>query len=120
MLFLSAAEFRKTVTEVTRTRNFEYYIICAADITISCQNSTSQGPRTPPTSVSMSTLHPTRILHPVTLYMNISAGVHESGLGTSKLLPKANEVLYITPNEPRHDKTNKMSVRPAKTHIRLV
>ena len=32
--------------------------------------------------------------------------------------------LYITTepavNEPRHDKTNKMSVRPAKTQIRLI
>ena len=46
----------------------------------------------------MSTLHPTRIPISVTLHMNVSAGVHESGLETSQILSKANEVLYMSPN----------------------
>ena len=40
-----------------------------------------------------------------------SNNIHQIG----KLL----DISDIITNEPRHDKTNKMSVRPAKTQIRL-
>ena len=55
-----------------------------------------KGTHTPPTPVPMSALHPTRI--PVPMTFSTNTGAYDSNQETSSILPKANEVLYRTPN----------------------
>ena len=64
------------------------------------------------------------LTHPSILVQNASSGLDQSDLGLHCLpihcLPeKINTLRIMTVCEPRHDKTNTMSVRPAKNQISL-
>ena len=96
---LGTVVLRKSVADATRTSKCYLFVICTEDFKMSSQKSAGQGTRTPPTSVSMSTPHPTRIPKPVTSHSNTGVNVHVQGLETSQILSKANEVLYKTPNK---------------------
>ena len=101
--FFNVFVHRRTGSEVTKTNRRKLFAIHVEDIKMNGQKRQGQGMRTPPTPVNMPMLHPTRIPIPVTTHintgMNVQEHVQEHALETSRILSKANEVLYKTPNK---------------------